>query len=101
MSKFMDMIEKTDKLKLDEQSLETLREMRLAFAEGVAFYAKKELLNDWWQDHYTNSRKHWENKLDALNGAIVRQEHRLLEETNVSSSSKSGIIAVQGVLDLH
>ena len=70
----MNMIEKTDKLVLDEQSIETLKEMRLAFAEGVAQYAKKELLKDWWQPHYSNARKHWEKKLDAINGVIVRQE---------------------------
>ncbi len=86
MSKFMQMVEKTDKLKLDEQSLETLREMRLAYAEGVGHYAKRELLKDWWQEHYTNARKHYEARLEAINAVIVRHEDRLLKEAQLASS---------------
>ncbi len=76
MSKFMDMIDKTERFKLDEQALETLREMRLAYAEGVAFYAAKELKNDFWLEHYTNTRKFYEKRLEAINGLIVRKEHQ-------------------------
>ncbi len=95
MSKFMDMIEKTDKLKLDEQSLETLREMRLAYAEGVSHYAKRELLKDWWQEHYTNARTHYEKRLEAINAVIVRQEDRLLKEgQSASTSATQGTVKV-------
>ena len=88
MSKFMEMIEKTDKLKLDEQSIEILKEMRVAFAEGVESYTKKEAKDDFWKEHYTNAKNHWLKKLDAINTIIVRQEGRIASASTAETTVK-------------
>ncbi len=86
----MEMLHSVDRLKLDEQGIAKLKELRLGYAEAVQFYSKKELLDDWWQPHYTNTREYYERRLDAINSTIERKEVEL-RRTNASVQTASGV----------
>lgn len=86
MGKFADLLIQMDKIPDKVASLQVLEGLKKSYQEGVDHYAKKELLNDWWQEHYTNARKSLERKIEQIDEAI--------RKANVGVQTKEGTTEV-------